>query len=63
MVERDGSRLRVSEIFRWYQSDFGRPEAWLKQVEPKLVAETNSVEFMPFDWSLNGDCGTITPAP
>ena len=63
MLTRDGNSLRVSEIFRWYQSDFGRPEAWLKQVKPNLVAETNSVQFIPFDWSLNGHCHAVTKVP
>lgn len=54
--------LRVSEIFRWYQSDIEVGDLTLPRwigphltlgVAMKMAAAEPPVEFLPFDWALN----------
>ena len=55
-------KLACQRNFRWYQSDFGRPEAWLKQ-SSQICDRDKFVQFIPFDWSLNGHCHADTKVP
>lgn len=58
MVKRDGDVLQVSEIFQWYLADFGGDAVdWVKRVAPEVAEGATRVEYLPFDWSLNGTCG------
>lgn len=58
LVRREGSVLKLSQIFEWYPIDFqGDPLKWLKSKAPDVVGDAKSVEYVPFDWSLNGSCG------
>lgn len=55
---------RVSRIFRWYRTDFGgsdrEVQAWLAgfvtdpEVAERLAAGTFRLEYLPYDWGLNG---------
>jgi hypothetical protein len=56
IAKRVGDELLLSEIFKWYKSDFVKPEDWIKRHAPALVAKKTTVRFIPFDWSLNGSC-------
>lgn len=57
LVQSTGSVARLSQIFEWYKADFGLdPLEWVKGIAPDAVAGAQTVEYMPFDWSLNGVC-------
>ncbi|MCA9538263.1 MAG: DUF547 domain-containing protein [Myxococcales bacterium] len=59
IAHREGDVLKLSELFNWYAADFDPPEKeWLRARVPALVEGDPRVEYPPFDWSLNGDCGT-----
>lgn len=55
---------RLSRIFRWYRGDFGAGtgalQAWLAgyvadaQVADRLAAGAFRIEYLRYDWSLNG---------
>lgn len=56
-VRREGDKLLLSELFRWYVGDFdGDAVAWLRRYNPAAVEGKPRVEYLPFDWSLNGSC-------
>jgi hypothetical protein len=58
MVQRTDGTLKASELFQWYLGDFGGDLVdYLKRVAPDLAEGTPKVEYVPFDWSLNGSCG------
>lgn len=56
--------IRVSRLFDWYQADFGPNAAAVQQyiapyvddsdVQTALREGTYTVDFMPYDWALNG---------
>jgi hypothetical protein len=48
--------LRLSSLFDWYSVEFGEGEklvAWLNHYATVTIAPTATVEFLPFDWTLN----------
>ena len=46
-------KARLSEIFKWYKSDFGDPLAFINRyVETKVLAAA-AISYIPYDWSLN----------
>lgn len=57
-VKQEGDTLKVSQLFEWYLADFGGDVvAWVKSVAPEVIEGTpTKVEYVPFDWSLNGRC-------
>jgi hypothetical protein len=58
LVQPAGDAIKLSQIFEWYTIDFqGDPLKWLKGKAPDIVGGAKSVEYVPFDWSLNGTCG------
>lgn len=58
LVQQAGSVLKLSQIFEWYTADFqGDPLQWLKAKAPDVVGDAQTVEYVPFDWTLNGACG------
>lgn len=57
LVQSAGATLQLSQMFEWYTVDFGLdPLGWVKKIAPDVVGEATIVEYMPFDWSLNGTC-------
>ena len=57
LVQSAGGVLKLSQIFDWYKADFGLdPLEWVKKIAPEVVGDAKGVEYMPFDWSLNGNC-------
>lgn len=57
LVQPAGAVLKLSKIFEWYKTDFMLdPLKWVTKVAPDLAADAKTVEYMPFDWSLNGTC-------
>lgn len=59
---KDG-KLHVSRIFAWYGEDFGGPKSvWgfiRHYADPELAArmeaaEDHDLDYLPYDWSLNG---------
>ena len=57
-VRREGKILKVSEFFKQYEQEFEKPAEWIRRYAPDLVENSSGTEFIPFDWSLNGDCGS-----
>ena len=55
--EADGEQeVKISKIFDWYFHDFGR--AGIRDLIKQYAAievTRNQIEFMDYDWSLNGD--------
>ncbi|MBL4849252.1 MAG: DUF547 domain-containing protein [Planctomycetes bacterium] len=54
-VSHSPRRIRLSEIFSWYEDDFA-PDAvrWIAQAAPDLALPIEAeVEFAPYDWRLN----------
>ena len=55
-VQRDGERVRLSQIFEWYAEDFeasGGPLAFCRAWGREDLPEGAAVEHLPYDWSLN----------
>jgi hypothetical protein len=58
---RDGTTLRVSSLFAWYQDDFkkvGGALPFIAMYGPKDAADAaaarkTKLEFLPYDWALN----------
>jgi hypothetical protein len=50
----DGSTLYLSSIFRWYRDDFARAAGSLEAYVARYGLRTSRVEFLDYDWSLNG---------
>jgi len=51
------SSLMLSEIFKWYASDFdasGGVHAFVKKYTGINVAKTATIDYLPYDWALNG---------
>jgi hypothetical protein len=46
--------VKVSKIFDWYQKDFGGLNAFLKKYSKVVISDKAGVEFLDYDWSLNG---------
>jgi hypothetical protein len=60
-LEVTGATLRVTELFDWYRSDFeeeaGSARAFIRQWADKkvtdAVGQTDTIEYIDYDWSLN----------
>ena len=58
VVESTG-RVRLSEIFSFYEEDFVNPKiatsliAYINRYRRKPIDETFEVEFIPYDWTVN----------
>lgn len=62
--ERERRIARLSEIFKWYEEDFSRDAGSLQKYLAKyvndpdtakdLAAERYAIEWIAYDWSLNG---------
>ena len=56
-----GSELRLSSIFKWYRADFeakaGSLQAFIQRHQPgaATIANGTPIQFVDYDWSLNGD--------
>jgi len=49
-------RVRLSSVFDWYSVEFGEGEklvAWLNRYAKVKIAPTATVEYLPFNWTLN----------
>jgi hypothetical protein len=57
LVRREGSELQLNAIFQWYETEFIDPIAWVRALDPDLVEGHTTVKYIPYDWTLNGDCG------
>lgn len=49
-------RLQLSKIFKWYDKDFtdGDVRAYLSNYTPVPISRKVDIEYLPYDWSLNG---------
>jgi hypothetical protein len=64
-IDREGNRLLISRIFRWYDADFGKSQAerlnfiarFLNKMEDREFmeknAETVKIIYQDYDWRLN----------
>jgi hypothetical protein len=46
-------KARLSEIFKWYKSDFGDPLAFINRYLENKVLAAAAISYIPYDWSLN----------
>ena len=46
--------IKVSKIFEWYSSDFGNIIAFLNKYCQTQISSKAKVEYLDYDWSLNG---------
>lgn len=46
--------VEVSKIFEWYSEDFGNLKAFLNKYSTQKIADETKIEFIDYDWSLNG---------
>ncbi len=46
-------KARLSEIFKWYASDFGDPLAFINRYMETKVLAAAAITYIPYDWSLN----------
>lgn len=55
-LREDGTRLRVSKIFDWFEEDFGGPDGVKKFIARyrALPAEMELEATLDYDWRLNG---------
>ncbi len=62
-LDRREGKIRLSKIFRWYGEDFGKREEALRRFlssyfqgpDRAFILDTaHAVEFLDYDWSLNG---------
>ena len=54
-IEPANQTMKVIELFRWYKSDLGDPRSFYKKyISHKKDISNFSVEFIPYNWSLNG---------
>jgi hypothetical protein len=57
----DGDRLRLTQLFEWYEDDFvaetGSVKAYVLKYAPEnmraAIRATRSIDFIPYDWQLN----------
>lgn len=55
-VRREGDRLLVSRIFRWFEEDFavsGGVLAFIRGYLPDLGEKDYSIGYLPYNWNLN----------
>ncbi len=45
---------KVSKIFEWYGEDFGNLKNYLNKYINQKIADDTKIEFIEYDWSLNG---------
>jgi hypothetical protein len=53
-------RLQLSQIFKWYEADFGGPEgrlafakAHLSPAQIKILGDSSRIDFFEYNWELN----------
>ncbi|MCS6985603.1 MAG: DUF547 domain-containing protein [Leptospiraceae bacterium] len=47
------NKLYLSELFRWYETDFGNLREFYEKHTGQKIPPTASIEFLPYNWSLN----------
>ena len=55
-VDHRAKSLKLSQIFEWYADDFGGREKLARYADRYLDGDVSGyeVEFLPYDWALNG---------
>ena len=57
-VDQANKMVYLSKIFEWYQPDFGggplKVVRYINRYSSQPVAESYTIEYMEYDWSLNG---------
>lgn len=57
-VDGEAGTVALSEIFRWYASDFGGSQQnvvdYINRFREKPIRESDKIGFYTYDWSLNG---------
>lgn len=46
-------KARLSELFRWYASDFGDVPAYINRYASTKLTPGSTISYIPYDWSLN----------
>ncbi len=52
-IQVNRSKVNVSEIFNWYQSDFGDILTFLNRYRDKQLSSETVIDYYTYDWSLN----------
>lgn len=55
-VYEDGDKLMVSEIFKWFEGDFGGKDniiSYINLFSDKQYASDLKIDYYPYDWRLN----------
>lgn len=52
-IQREGEVVKVSQIFRWYISDFGNIKNFLNQYLEQKIDHQIALRYYPYDWALN----------
>lgn len=47
----EGSKVRFSEIFKWYESDFGSVTDFISRYRPDV--KVTEYDYLEYDWNLN----------
>ncbi len=64
--DREGNRVLLSKIFKWYASDFTKNApsviAFINQYREQPIPEDTSIDYMSYDWSLNNSPQPALPS-
>ena len=56
-MDKDAQRLKLSELFRWYKSDFTQDApsivAFLNRYRKDKIPESTGIQWIKYDWTLN----------
>ncbi len=52
-LDEERRKIRVSEIFRWYLSDFGNIRDYINQYRDEALPTNYKLDFYPYNWALN----------
>lgn len=52
-TQREGELVKISQIFRWYISDFNNVNIFLNQYLEQPIDKQTTLRYYPYDWALN----------
>lgn len=57
-IRQSGPNYEISEIFKWYQSDFGGSKSsavsFINQYRSEAIPDASDVGYYKYDWTING---------
>ncbi len=66
LYEEEG-KIQLSQIFKWYASDFGNSKSsileYINGYRSSQLEQNKSVDYYPYDWTLNAASTASTPLP